>query len=375
MRHHLAPYQIFFPIGTLCAIVAISVWFIQDLGWLSAPVLIIHSKLVMGGFIWSFIVGFLMTAVPRMTGTPSAHLAEYLCAFLLIVSLIVFSWMTTPQYYYVTHILLILFLLTYAGRRVLKSQKSIPVFFSHIILAMILTLLGAACYIKGQNYMGLHLYHMGPVLLLVLGIGTRFFSFLSGLPSIFEGSASDIKRLGFHTCGVLIAVFLFLAGRGLSWAYLPLFLLTLYYVIDVWKIFRPSSRPSALKYGVRVVALSIPLCFLLLWLKPLLFVTWMHILFIGCFTMITFAVATRVTLAHGAYPTDLELRSKVLWWMVGLLILALIARIFYGFTYDPMWRKSMMHSAATFWALAVIIWSVDYIRKIFKPGPMRTPSC
>ena len=55
-----APYQIFFPIGVLASLLAVGVWFVQGLNWFSSPVLLIHSKLIMGGFLWSFIVGFLM---------------------------------------------------------------------------------------------------------------------------------------------------------------------------------------------------------------------------------------------------------------------------------------------------------------------------
>ena len=82
---NLAPYQVFFPIGIFCSILAVGVWFVQDLNWFSAPAIFIHSRLIVGGFIWSFIVGFLMTAIPRMTGTSGVNIYEFATAVGLII--------------------------------------------------------------------------------------------------------------------------------------------------------------------------------------------------------------------------------------------------------------------------------------------------
>src|SRR5690606_11580121 len=130
---------------------------------------------------------------------------------------------------------------------------------------------------------------------------------------------------------------LYLAGRGVKLSYLGLTLLSLVYLFRIWRIQRPSARPSALKYGVRIVAAMIPLSFFLIWIQPSMYVTWFHVLFIGCFGMITFAVASRVTLAHGSYPIDLEMKSPALWCLVVFLTLGIISRTLYGFS-DGLWK-------------------------------------
>lgn len=369
-----APYQIFFPLGILSAFLAVGVWFVQDLNLFQTPALLIHSKLIVGGFLWSFIVGFLMTAVPRMTGTGSANKIEYVTSVALIVGQILFAWQIDPRWFYGINMALVLFLFVYGGRRLLKVSKPIPVFFSHVGIGMALALLGAYFHFRGNSFMGIHLYHLGTVLLLVLGIGTRFFSFLSGLPSVFENEKQGWKRWIFHLCGLSMGVFLFLAGKGFANAYLALALISLIYLFVIWQVQRPSSRPSALKHGVRVVAAMIPLSFFLTWLQPQMFITWFHLIFIGCFGIITFSVATRVTLAHGSYPIDLEMKSKALWWVIALLTLGATSRIFYGFSAD-LWRKSFLHLAATFWILAIGIWCFSFFMKIFRPGPQVKPSC
>lgn len=371
---NIAPYQLYFPLGIFAALLAVGVWTVQDLNWFRAPAIFIHSKLIAGGFIWSFITGFLMTAIPRMTGTAGAHISEYLLSGILLLAMILTAWAIDPRYFYAFQIALVSFIIIYAVRRILKMSKPLPVFFSHVGMAMILALVGSYFHFTGQSYMGIHLYHVGTTLLLVLGIGTRFFSFLSGLASEFENSGSPGLRMLFHVSGVAIAVLLYLAGRGVEVAYLFLGGVTLSYLFLIWKVQRKSSRPSALKYAVRFVALSIPLSFFMTWLHPAVFLTWFHVLFIGCFSLITFSVATRVTLAHGSYPTDLEMKSLGLWYVFAFLVGGVLARIGYGYA-DGMVKKGFLHLAVLLWLLAVFFWCWTFLPKIFKPGPMAKPSC
>lgn len=375
MKFNFAPYQLFFPLGVLNALLAVGVWFVADLNWLSTPAMLIHPRLIMGGFLFCFITGFLMTALPRMTGTRSATKLEYLVSLGLMMGLMSTSWIMNSRPFYLLHIFLISFLLIFALRRLPNLQKPVPVFFSHIALALITAIIGAAFYYRYNTMMGLHLFHVGPVLLLILGIGTRFFSFLSGLPSKFENDSSKVHRWIFHFCGLLTVIFLYLAGQGKTWAYLCLSILMLFYLVSIWSVFRPSTRPTPLKWSMRIVALSMPLSFLMCWFQPLMFVAWLHFLFIGCFGMITFSVATRVILAHGSYPLDLEMRSKSLGLTVLFLVMGIMTRISYSMVENLMFKKSLLHLAATFWVLAIIAWSTIYLFKVFKDGPQAKPSC
>ncbi len=371
---NLAPYQILFPLGIFSALLAVAIWFIQDLHWFTTPVMLVHGKLVVGGFLWSFIMGFLMTAVPKMSGTASANTFEKLFALTLIILQIFNSWNIDGRFFYGTQIVLVLFLAVFALRRLIAAKKSVPVFFSHIGLALVLAIAGSAYYYTGRTLMGLHLFHVGTILMLVLGIGTRFFSFLSGLPSVFETSSTPATRTLFHVMALGIAGLLFMAGGGHYWAYLALTVLLSFYLTIIWKIHRKSDRPSALKFAVRIVAASIPASFFLCWLYPMHVVTYLHILFIGCFTLITLGVATRVTLAHGSYSTDREMSSKALWVLVICIVLAFLSRIFYGYTLGD-WKKSFLHLAGTFWFIGLSAWCYAFFFKMFKPGELKKPSC
>lgn len=369
-----APYQFFFPLGILSALLAVGVWLIQDLHWLTTPTILIHSRLIVGGFLWSFITGFLMTAIPRMTDTRSAHFSELVLALGLVIGAIAASWRLDGSWFYLSEMGLILFLIVYGGRRLLYSKKTVPVFFSHVGMAMALAFFGAFSDYRGDSFMGIHLYYVGAVLLLILGIGTRFFSFLSGLPSDFESQNNIAWRWAFHTAGLVTCALLFCAGRGFRLAYLGLAMVLCFYLFGVWRVQRKSDRPSALRYGVRIVASTIPLSFFFCFLWPSMFITWLHLLFIGCFALMTFSVATRVTLAHGSYPLELEMKSKALWCLFICLLVAVVSRLFYGYS-EGMIQKSFLHLAATAWFFAVLSWCFSFFMRIFRPGPAAKPAC
>lgn len=368
----MAPYQIFFPLGILNALIGVGLWIFQDLGFANPPASI-HAKIMFGSFLWSFITGFLMTALPRMTGAKAAQPWETTFALILILMQMYQAWIPEPFWFSLTQALLVFFLMSFGAQRIYKSTKKIPIFFSHVGYALFVTLLGCYFYNDRTSLLGFHFYYVGSVLLLILGIGARFFSFLSGLPSVIEESNSLWIKGLFHSLGIALIVSLTFAGRGWTQAYLALFIITMTYLFAIWKIQRFSDRPSPLKYSVRLVALMIPLCFFLCWMQPHFYVTWFHLLFIGCFGLLTFSVATRVTLAHGSYPLDLEIKSPSLWIFLVCLILSLAFRIAYGLNVGG--HLPQLHLAIFFWITAIAIWCGSFLSRIFKPGNLQRPSC
>lgn len=359
-----APYQILFPLGILAALMGVGVWLTQD--FFTTHTILTHSRLIAGGFLWSFIAGFLMTALPRMSLTKEANFLELFTATAIIVFQMIVSWALDGRWFYGAQILLISFIIIYAVRRLIQAKKSVPIFFSHIGIGMSIALMGAIYHFQGNSFMGIHLYHIGAVLLLVLGIGTRFFSFLSGLPSIFENNSSALARRAFHAMGALAALLLFLAGSGFSLAYLGLAGLMLLYLFFIWQVQRAAPRPSALKHGMRLVALMLPLSFILTWIYPVYYIAWFHLIFIGCFGLIILSVATRVTLAHGAYSVDIEMKSRALWCFVFFLTLSLIFRIIYALANTE--RALLLHIAVCFWILGLISWCFSFFMRILKSG-------
>jgi hypothetical protein len=64
------PFRIFFPLGVLVGISGVSLWPLFFFGLHKFYPGVMHARLMIEGFMGAFIIGFLGTAGPRLTGTP-----------------------------------------------------------------------------------------------------------------------------------------------------------------------------------------------------------------------------------------------------------------------------------------------------------------
>jgi uncharacterized protein involved in response to NO len=64
------PFRIFFPIGAVLALFGVSLWPLYYAGAITEYPSIPHARLMIEGFMASFIIGFLGTAGPRITSAP-----------------------------------------------------------------------------------------------------------------------------------------------------------------------------------------------------------------------------------------------------------------------------------------------------------------
>ena len=70
------PYRVFFPLGILFGLSGVSLWPLYFSGLHKFYPGIMHARLMIEGFLGAFIVGFLGTAGPRLTGTAPLSRAE-----------------------------------------------------------------------------------------------------------------------------------------------------------------------------------------------------------------------------------------------------------------------------------------------------------
>src|SRR5215207_5290588 len=63
------PYRLFFPLATLIGISGVSLWPLFFSGLHKFYPGIMHARMMIEGFLGAFVVGFLGTAMPRLTGT------------------------------------------------------------------------------------------------------------------------------------------------------------------------------------------------------------------------------------------------------------------------------------------------------------------
>ena len=80
----------------------------------------------------------------------------------------------------------------------------------------------------------------------------------------------------------------------------------------------------------------------------------LHVIFIGCFALLVFAVSTHVVLSHGARPEQLHGRPWQLVVTAGLLAVALCARVLADV--DPARTAMWIAIAGSFFLCATIFW-------------------
>ena len=85
------PYKFLFPLGVFSAVLSVLLWFFFNYKWIDFYPRGAHSNLMFFGFFWSFISGFLMTAIPKMTRTKPASILDITSAVFLVVLQIFFN--------------------------------------------------------------------------------------------------------------------------------------------------------------------------------------------------------------------------------------------------------------------------------------------
>jgi uncharacterized protein involved in response to NO len=66
------PYRIFFPLGIALGAAGVSIWLLYYYGLTEGYSGRAHAFVQTDGFLYAFIAGFLLTAIPRFTGTESS---------------------------------------------------------------------------------------------------------------------------------------------------------------------------------------------------------------------------------------------------------------------------------------------------------------
>src|SRR5215510_1089883 len=81
------PYRLFFPLGIILGLLGVSIWPLYYYGVTPGYSGRAHAFVQTDGFLYAFIVGFLLTAIPRFTGTePPSLITQYVLAAIVVIS-------------------------------------------------------------------------------------------------------------------------------------------------------------------------------------------------------------------------------------------------------------------------------------------------
>jgi uncharacterized protein involved in response to NO len=382
------PYRIFFPLGIILGIFGVSIWPLYYYGLTPGYSGRAHAFVQTDGFLYAFIAGFLLTAIPRFTGTeaPSRRL-QYVLAGIVICCAAAFEFqffVAGQTLFAVEHFfLLVLLLRRFLGRRQ-DPPETFPLVGIGLLSGTLAALInaGVAWNVIGPAWdpLGKRLLTEGMVLLLVLGIGgflgPRLLGFAQ-LPQftnirLANTEPAGKKALLYKVAGLSILLSLISEyGFGITamaFVRAALVSIVILSTVQPWRL--PSLR-TTLAWCVWCAHWFVILAVWVVAFIPRYRIDFLHILFIGGFTLLILAIGTRVTLSHGGHGLSKERRSWPLRIGIGTGLIAMLARLgapFAGLTYF-----AHLAWAAILWIIGMLFWGVFVFRLIRIPPAPQLP--
>jgi len=372
------PYRVFFPLATLAGLTGVAMWPLHLGGWLETYPGIAHARLMVHGFFFGFIMGFLGTALPRVVGarplTPG-WLVLWLGTYVTMVLSLVTGHVLAGD---VAFLSLIGLLLAFAATRFRTRTDLPPPGFA-------LVGLGLSCGIAG-GVIGVAsglaeidpfwvvlqrlLSYQGMVMLPVLGVGGFLLPRFFGLPNrqdLPESRAITCKWLGsaavaLSVGGLIVASFVAEALGHVRSAHALRGLVAAAYLLRQVPFYRSGLPKNAVSRVLRVGFAAAWLGLLTIAVFPEWRVALLHTTLVGGLAVITFVVATRVIFGHSGNLKLLSLRNRWLWIAWGLMIFGMLSRIVGDFL--PRIMASHYNYGAACWIAGVLLWAVYVLPKV-----------
>jgi hypothetical protein len=181
-------FRVFFPFGILFALVGVGEWAFWSVGWRVFAVSFTHTSLQAQGFLACFVVGFLMTAFPRFTGTEPVSFIELVLGTTAAVSFFINTLFRQYIPAETSFLVLIGVLIVFAARRMATKSKPLPPSFLlmgfgflHALSGPVLMMISdfgnsnLALYTVGRQ-----MVQLGFLLCVVLGVTGQLAPFLMG---------------------------------------------------------------------------------------------------------------------------------------------------------------------------------------------------
>lgn len=367
-----------FPIGALLAWAAVLHWLLFAVGMTDAYRAVFHATAQIQGFMTSMAVGFLLTFVPRRTGTAPPSRAELLMAAGAPICATVAGWRehwAIAQVLWVSG-LLVVALFVLRRLRSPGASRRVPAVFLWVVVAILSGLAGALL-VAVAAVLGPHeepgLWQLGRGLLLqgfmsalVIGVGgTLLPTLLRGEPAPLPAGAPRGERVA-----QAAAALLFLASFPLEVHVAPRLGLALRAavagctLVGTARLWRLPSVAGLHRWFIWISAWLLPLGFAVAAADPALRVAALHVVFIGSFALMALSVSLHVALSHGGKPEALTRRPWQTWSMGLLLLAAGLSRFMAGV--DATQLRSWLGAAAAAFLLATVAWGSLVIPSILR---------
>ncbi len=367
------PFRIFFPIGALLALLGVALWPLYYAGAIAEYPAILHARLMIEGFLASFIIGFLGTAGPRITSTPHFTRTE-------VLLLVTFDLLAAGLHFGGSHraadFLFAILLGAFAfilGKRFAQRADSPPPNFALVALGLLNGVIGGLLLAIYQNElysapyrMGASLLERGFVLLPILGVGPYLLERLLNLSRADDLPESRALPPGWlpraaFALAIGLTIDATFVAEAFGWATFAAWLragaVLVYLALRTpWR--GRSFLGNCLRAGLAAVVIG--LAVEAIW--PQYRIGALHILFISGFSFIVLTVSIRVIFGHSGNAHLFEKRLPFFIVAGVLIFLAVISR----YVADIAAAARIIHlvAAALFWIAALLIWMVKVLPKV-----------
>jgi len=371
----MEPYRLFFILGVLLSWVGVGHWLLYALGISATYSCQLHGLIQMQGFMMSFATGFLLTALPRRTQSAPPTFAEMAILALALIAItaasVVENWAVAQVAYAIIFAVLIRFAITRflgaaSGRRPPAAFVLIPIGIAHALVG------AAAIFAESAGRLpqwalgfGLLLVEQGVFLCLAIGVGSLVLPLIAGAPPPPDlGSSPGETRRAMLFAAAGASIFVSLLLEQIGWVRTGPLLRALVVAMGLGPVaWRAAAKPGLHRQFVRLAAWMIPLGLTVSALWPDYRVPALHIVFIGGFGLMAFAVATHVAVSH----LDLGDLAVGRPWPVVVLgasfALALAARLFADASESYF---AHLGWAAGCWMVGSALWLVFFAPKLLR---------
>lgn len=351
------PFRIFFLLGLVASVAGVALWPLLYAGKVSYAVPLVHARVMVEFFLGAMVVGFVSTALPRMTGTWRLEMWElWVLVVLQVVGMVMLlGWgdLRVGDWCFGGGML---FLLVAMGRRFLLGRREGPPAGLLLVIAgMAAAFAGVVMeqiswvVVVGWGSAGQRLLFEAFPLMVMGGAGTvvlrRFFG--------DEGWGGEWKGWQMGVIGAVVVATAVLEGMGMLVAVCRVLrggVIGLVMVRSVKWRGATGSLGNALRWGIAMVIAGTVGSGVFLMQR----VGMLHLMLIGGMGLVVLVVAARVVLGHSGQGDFLGARLVRVRWVVFLLVLGASTRSVADFV--PKIAVTHHIYAAISWAAAVVIW-------------------
>lgn len=330
------PFRVLFLLGSLCGFVGVMLWVFFKFGLISFYPKFSHVDLMFFGLFWSFIAGFLMTAIPKMTSTFSTQVHEVSVAIGLVLLQIVLNIRNLQQASVIIFILQNIFLLYFLIRRFIQFKKIPFSGFVFLPFAFIQAILGSIIFLlqRDDSYRALVLLAGEAfVLNLIIGIGSRLVPVICRLPNALmpHQHKGGEKRYPSVILALIINLGFILELFAQSESIILVRILAVCVsIIYFHKLFIKPTRWTVVGVGLKLSLVFILIGLFSEYHYGVQSIAVKHLIYIPGFLMLTLLISFRVIVAHSGESIDYEIKSKRIGLIIGGLLVTVLFRLLSG---------------------------------------------